>query len=125
MPLVRSLRSLTSAQSTDASGASIPKLSDPGVSIQGMDVAAVLLALLTLAAGVVIGLLYGRSRAEAASRLTVAAAEATGRDAVVRAETAARETLALAEAATHEARHEVARLCRPTTRPSPSWPRPG
>ena len=75
-----------------------------------MDVAAVLLALLTLAAGVVIGLLLGRSRAERTHRAVLAQSETAGRDAVARSEAAARETLALAEAATHEARHEVARL---------------
>ncbi|WP_375499600.1 DNA recombination protein RmuC [uncultured Jatrophihabitans sp.] len=64
-----------------------------------MDVAAVLLAVLTLAAGVVIGLLFGRSRAETSHRVALAEVEAAGR-----------ETLALTEAATHEARHEVARL---------------
>ncbi len=75
-----------------------------------MDVAAVLLALLTLAAGVVIGVLLGRSRAEASSRAALAQAEAAGRDAVARTEAAAREALAGAESATHEARNEVARL---------------
>ncbi len=75
-----------------------------------MDLTAVLLAVLTLVAGVVIGLLYGRSRAETAHRAVLAQVEAGGRDAVARSETAARQTLALAEAATHDARHEVARL---------------
>ena len=86
-----------------------------------MDVTAVVVALLTLAAGVVIGLLFGRSRAESAHRVALAETEALGRDAVARSdaagreavsrsEAAGREALTLAEAATHEARHEVARL---------------
>src|ERR1700709_2256621 len=75
-----------------------------------MDVAAVLLALLTLAAGVVIGRLLGRSRAESGHRVALAGVETAGREALARSEAAGRELIGLAEAATHEARHEVARL---------------
>jgi DNA recombination protein RmuC len=64
-----------------------------------MDVAGVLIALLTLFAGVVIGALVGRSRAEATGRVAVAQAEAAGRAAV-----------AVADAAARELSEEVARL---------------
>jgi DNA recombination protein RmuC len=64
-----------------------------------MDVAGVLVAAITLAAGVVIGLLAGRSRADSAARAAVAQAEAAGRAAV-----------AHAEAELRDAREEVARL---------------
>jgi DNA recombination protein RmuC len=64
-----------------------------------MDVAGVLVALITLVAGVVIGLLVGRFRAEAAGRAAVAHAEAAGRSAA-----------SLADAAARAAREEVARL---------------
>ncbi|MFN2562580.1 MAG: DNA recombination protein RmuC [Jatrophihabitans sp.] len=56
-----------------------------------MDVAGVLIALLTLLTGAVIGVLVGRSRADAAGRAAVAQAEAAGRGAVAQAEAAARE----------------------------------
>ena len=49
-----------------------------------MDAAAVLLAVLTLVAGGLIGLLYGRSRSESTHRARLAAAEASGRDTVAR-----------------------------------------
>jgi DNA recombination protein RmuC len=64
-----------------------------------MDVAGVLVAAITLAAGVVIGLLAGRSRADSGARAAVAQAEAAGRAAV-----------AHAEAELRDAREEVARL---------------
>ena len=49
-----------------------------------MDVATVLVAVLTLVAGALIGLLYGRSRSDAAHRTRLAVADAAGRDAVLR-----------------------------------------
>ncbi|GAB2457134.1 hypothetical protein GCM10027265_02880 [Jatrophihabitans fulvus] len=88
--------------------------------------------MLTLAAGLALGLLLGRfrgdaaardalARAEAAGRDAVAAVEARGREAVARAEADGRDAVAYAEAQgreavraaqaeTFEARHEVARL---------------
>ena len=74
-----------------------------------MDVAAVLIALLTLAAGAAIGMLVGRSRAEAAARTAVAEAEANGRAAVAAAEAAGRQAVAQAETLAYEAREELAR----------------
>jgi DNA recombination protein RmuC len=49
------------------SGASIRKLSDPGVSIEHMDATVLLVALLTLAAGATIGWLLARSRGQSAA----------------------------------------------------------
>jgi DNA recombination protein RmuC len=75
-----------------------------------MDVAGVLVAVITLAAGAVIGLLVGRSRADAAGREAVARAESAGRAAVAEAEAAGRAALAHADAAAREACEEVVRL---------------
>jgi DNA recombination protein RmuC len=75
-----------------------------------MDVAALLVAALTLAAGVVIGLLTGRSRAEAAGRAALAQAETLTRDAREEAArlsaTLAAERSAAAERAAAEAEGE-------------------
>lgn len=71
-----------------------------------MDVAGVLVAVLTLAAGIVIGMLIGRAR----SRADVTQAEAAGRADVLRAETALRAEVGQADAAAHEAHREIARL---------------
>ncbi|MGI8679629.1 MAG: DNA recombination protein RmuC [Jatrophihabitans sp.] len=75
-----------------------------------MDVAGVLVAVLTLAAGVVIGLLVGRSRFDAARRAAVAGAEAAGRVAVTGAEAAGRAAVAQAGTELRDAREDVARL---------------
>jgi DNA recombination protein RmuC len=56
-----------------------------------MDVAAVLIAIVMLLAGVVIGGLFARSRADAAGRVALARAEAAGRAAVAEAEATSRE----------------------------------
>lgn len=56
------------------------KLSDGGVSIEHMNALALLVAVLMLAVGVVIGLLLGRSRADAAGRAALTQADATARD---------------------------------------------
>ena len=73
-----------------------------------MDVAGVLVAVITLVAGLVIGLLVGRSRSESARRAGVAAAEEAGRAAVASTEAAGRAALAQAEAELRDSREELA-----------------
>lgn len=72
-----------------------------------MDIAGFLVAVITLAAGLVIGLLIGRSRAEALRRSELAASQDAGRVAVTAAEAAGRAALTHAEGELHEAREEL------------------
>jgi DNA recombination protein RmuC len=76
-------------------GASIRKLSDPGVSIERMDASALLAAALTLVVGILVGWLAARSRAAQAR---------------VEAEATARGAISAAEATAHEAREHAVRL---------------
>jgi DNA recombination protein RmuC len=74
-----------------------------------MDLSAVLLALLTLAAGLALGWLYARQKADAAGRAALAEAQNAYRNERAQAEAMQRSALDRAEAAHREALTELAR----------------
>jgi DNA recombination protein RmuC len=102
MPMVSATRS----ESTGGLGASTAKLSDPGVSIEPMNGTALLIAVLMLAAGLAIGWLLARARAQAEADSV--RADNARLAATLEAERAATRDRAADEARLREAFHALA-----------------